>query len=666
MSVFDDMKMMQQSAQDVDASIKSAQEFLLSIQHEDGYWNCELPIDSTVACDYVLYYYWTGEPGAIPMERIADFIRERQLEDGGWPQFPGGPSDLNASVKGYHALKMCGDSINAAHMQHARDRILKLGGIPKMHTWGKLYLALVGCFPWKYCPLIPAELMLFPKWFPVHIYRLSSWTRNMVVPLAVINHYKPVRVIESCPNLDELYPNGNANGHWGLRFDKKVFTLRNFFLLNDKCARVLNHLPYRLLRKRAIREAEGWMCDRISHGSDGLGAIFPAIMNQLMAFELMGYDKEHWLFQKNRRHLDELCMYDRKQPIFLSNDKTDYVDKDGKTYEPGWRVGPCYSPVWDSALIGMALAESGLPADHPGLVKMADWLLEREINIRGDWKENCDFPEATGWAFEFNNDWYPDVDDSFQVILGLSGAKSSKDEDRLVAIDRGMRWCRAMQCKAGGFAAFDKDVTDAWLEAVPFADHNAILDPPCSDITGRSLETMAACGYDRNDKVVARAIKFLRKTQEKDGSWYGRWGINYIYGTGHAIRGLHAMAENMSAPHMQAARNWLENCQNEDGGWGESCWSYHEDETRGVGSSTVSQTAWALLGLLCYGDPKRPSIQRGIAYILERQREDGSWHYEEFTGTGFPRIFYLKYTSYQWCWPLYALAKYRKLITENA
>ncbi|MEM9227036.1 MAG: squalene--hopene cyclase [Verrucomicrobiota bacterium] len=645
----------ERSAPDVNVAIAKVQEYLMSIQDAEGFWNAELPIDATVACDYLLYYRWTGEVDAALERRIVTFIKKWQCEDGGWPQFPGGPSELNATVKGYHTLKMAGESLNAPHMQAARERALALGGIPKMHTWGKLYLAMVGCFPWKYCPLIPVELMLLPKGFPITIYRMSSWTRNMLVPLAIINHFKPVRIIESCPDLDELYPEGTLGSDLSLTYSKKKLSWKNFFLVADKLARFVNHLPESWFRKRSLKKAEAWICDRVGQGSDGMGAIFPAIMNVLIAFELLGYAKTHGLFVKNRKHFDDLCV---GSETFPTHDPKQDLETD-------WRVAPCHSPVWDTAIIAMALTESGFPGDDPRMTKCADWMLKNEIGIRGDWKENCDFPEAAGWAFEFHNDWYPDVDDSFQVLLGLKGLKASDPEQLRHAQDRGMRWCRAMQCKEGGFAAFDKDITDAWLEEVPFADHNAILDPPCSDITGRSLETLSAYGYDRDDKVVQRARQFLLDTQEADGSWFGRWGVNYIYGTGHAIRGLHAIGEDMEQAYLRKARTWLKDCQNEDGGWGESCWSYHDASTRGEGKSTASQTAWALLGLLCYGDAKRPSIRRGVEYLLKEQCEDGSWAYEEFTGTGFPRIFYLKYASYQWSWPLYALAKYRKLAEQG-
>lgn len=640
----------------VDGAIHRVREYLFSIQEAGGYWNCELPVDVTIACDYVLYFYWSGQADQLPLEKIVAHIKKRQNEDGGWPQFPGGPSEIGSTVKAYHALKLAGESPNAELMVKAREKALELGGIPALCTWYKLYLALVGCFPWKDCPLIPAEVMLLPKWFPLHIYRVSSWTRNMLVPLAVINHFKPTRIIEHCPDLDELYPEGTMHGDWGVPWSEKTVSWRNFFLVVDKLGRFVNHLPESWFRRRALKQAEGWICDRVSQGSDGMGAIFPAMMNVLIALECLGYPKEHWLFEKNLRHFKDLTID--------GNSWASYGKTQGNSTESpdDWRLAPCFSPVWDTAIITMAIAESGHDPADPRLQRAADWLLAREIKIRGDWKENCDFTEAAGWAFEFNNDWYPDVDDTFQVVLGLKPLLASDTREQTQTLDRAIRWCRAMQCKEGGFAAFDKDINDAWLEEVPFADHNAILDPPCSDITGRALETLALMGYGQDDAVVQRARRFLLDTQLPDGSWFGRWGVNYIYGTGHALRGLHAIGEDMTQGYVQRARNWLENSQNEDGGWGESVWTYHDVATKGEGPSTASQTAWALLGLLTFGNPARPSIQRGVDYLLREQRGDGSWRYEHFTGTGFPQVYYLKYDSYQWSWPLYALAKYRRLL----
>ncbi|MGE9295706.1 MAG: squalene--hopene cyclase, partial [Puniceicoccales bacterium] len=346
------------SIEGVDQAIDRIREFLFSIQEDGGYWNCELPIDSTVACDYLLYFHWAGNVDQIPQDRIAEFVKSRQNEDGGWPQFPGGPSEVNATVKGYHALKLSGESPNADIMVKAREKALELGGIPAMCTWHKLYLALVGCFPWKDCPLIPVEVMLLPKWSPLHIYRVSSWTRNMLVPLAVINHFKPTRIIEHCPDLNELYPGGTMDGDWSLPWGKKPISWKNFFLTCDKLGRIVNHLPEWMFRQRALKQAESWMCDRVSHGSDGMGAIFPAIMNVLVSLECLGYAKDHWLFEKNLQHFKDLTS---DSDWWATYGKTKGNSTDGPE---DWRIAPCFSPVWDTAIITMAMAESGHdPAD---------------------------------------------------------------------------------------------------------------------------------------------------------------------------------------------------------------------------------------------------------------------------------------------------------------
>jgi squalene-hopene/tetraprenyl-beta-curcumene cyclase len=671
----------------VSDAIARAQNFLFSRFDPRGYWECELIVDSTVVSDFVLYYHWAGQPEKAQNERCRAHLLARQLPDGGWPQFPGGPAEIAATIKGYHALRLTGMEPTAPELLRARARALALGGIPKLHTFGKLYLAMCGLFPWKYCPLIPAEMMLLPTWAPFHIYKMSSWTRNLVVPLTVINHYKPIRVLPACPSLDELYPDGTAHGDWSLPKSDELFSWRNLFLALDKLGRVLNHLPADLIRQRGLDATRDWMLARLGAGSDGMGAIFPGMLNTLIALELLGL-REHPLFAKETRDFDGLV---RGEPEDI-------------------RVAPCYSPVWDTAIIAQCLADSGVPATDPRMQKVADWLLDREIKIKGDWAETVSFPVATGWAFEFNNDFYPDVDDTFQVVLALRVLRASDEPRRAAAIKRAMAWCRAFQCQEGGFAAFDRDLTTPWLEQVPFADHNAILDPPCSDITGRALETLAKTGYTRDDPVVKRALAFVYRTQEPDGSWFGRWGVNYIYGTSHVLRGLALIGVDMTQPRILRARDWLEKTQNPDGGWGESCWTYHDETTRGAGApfftvtpagptgelpiysqlpshggaslatapsgpeskpetqnsklihpSTASQTAWALLGLLACGDPNRESVTRGIKYLLDNQQPDGSWHYPWFTGTGFPRIFYLKYTSYQWAWPLLALTWHRNL-----
>ncbi|MGA2053183.1 MAG: squalene--hopene cyclase, partial [Opitutales bacterium] len=540
--------------------LRRAREYLFSLLDPRGYWECELVVDSTVVSDFVLYYHWFGQPEKARNERCRTHILQRQLPDGGWPQFPGGPAEINATIKGYHALRLTGLPADCPELRRARDCALRLGGIPKMHTFGKLYLAMCGLFPWKFCPLIPAEMMLFPTWFPFHLYKMSSWTRNLVVPLTVINHFKPVRVLPACPSLDELYPTGSPDGDHSLPRSEKTFSWRNFFLACDKFGRLLNHLPEDLFRRRGLETAKNWMLARIGPESDGMGAIFPGMLNTLIALELLGL-KNHPRFAKELADFDGLV----------------------RGTADDLRVAPCYSPVWDTAIIAQCLADSGADPADPRLVKVADWLLDREIKIKGDWAQNVSFPLATGWAFEFNNDYYPDVDDTFQVVLALRVLRATDEPRRRAAIARAIAWCRAFQCKEGGYAAFDRDLTDPWLEQIPFADHNAILDPPCSDITGRALETLAKTGIPRTDPSVARALDFVRRTQEPDGSWFGRWGVNYIYGTSHGLRGLALAGEDMTQPHILRARDWLEKHQQPDGGWGESIWTYHDDQVRGGG-----------------------------------------------------------------------------------
>ncbi len=637
----------------VQAALQRAVDHILGLQQGDGFWECELIVDSTVVSDWVFYWHYRGKPERADLVRSQRHLLKRQLADGGWPQFPGGPSEINATIKAYHALRLCGLPASDERLQRARVKALELGGIPAMHTFGKLYLAIVGVFPWKYCPVIPVEMMLAPLWCFFHIYKMSAWSRSLVVPLAVINAFRPVRILPACPSLDELYPGGTKNGDWSLPREDRLLSWKNLFLTVNEMAVVFNHLPRALLRNRALALARRWMLERIKGApvgqgaSDGMGAIFPGMMNTLIALDCLGLDEKDPLFAKEEKDFADLC----------------------RGEEDDLRVAPCFSPVWDTALLLQALCEArnlaAIAVDEKAMRHACDWLVSREITIKGDWAQTNRGVDPGGFAFEFNNDYYPDVDDTFQVILGLKNAPSSDPAARDACVDRSIRWCRAFQCREGGFAAFDKDVTDEWLNFIPFADHNAILDPPCSDITGRGLETLACCRYSRGDAVVERAREFLLQTQMADGTWYGRWGVNYIYGTGHALRGLAACGEDLSQPRFQKSLQWLEAIQQEDGGWGESCWTYHDSKSKGQGPTTISQTAWAVLALLAFGDPWRPSVRRGIEYLLGRQRADGGWAEEPFTGTGFPRIFYLKYTSYPLCWPVMALSRWLHRVRKD-
>ncbi|HEY2801955.1 MAG TPA: squalene--hopene cyclase [Chthoniobacterales bacterium] len=617
-------------------AIALAQENLLGQQKADGHWVGELMVDSTLCSDFVLFMHWVGEVDEAMQRRCAKHILKRQLPDGGWNIYYGGPSEINACVKAYFALKLAGHSPDAPFMQEARANILRLGGIPRMNTYSKLYLALLGQFPWKYLPVIPVEMVLLPNWSFFNIYKMSSWSRAMLIPLAIINHFKPTRELSEDKQLHELYPVGTEGNDFTLPRDQRSLTWRNFFLRADRALKLLEPMHVKSLRQRALEEAERWMTERIGEGSDGLAAVFPAMLNSIIALRALDYPKDHPLYKKALVDFAGLFV----------NDPEDF------------RIQPCLSPVWDTAINIIALAESGFPAQHPALQAAAQWLVNKEVRVRCDWVENNPHREASGWAFEYNNVFYPDTDDTAMVLMALRLVRPSEQAKLAEIFERALGWQLSFQCADGGWAAFDKDVTRHWLEDMPFADHNAILDPTCSDLTARTLELLGYIGYNPGRPSVRKAVRYLRKTQEDDGSWYGRWGVNYIYGTWQVLRGLRAIGEDMTENWILRGRDWLESCQNDDGGWGETCASYENPDLKGKGSSTASQTAWALMGICACGDLDRPSVQRGLRHLLSTQRPDGSWDEPQITGTGFPRVFYLKYDMYRQNFPLLALATY--------
>ncbi len=617
-------------------SIDAGQQNLLRLQQGDGHWCCELFVDSTLCSDYVLFMHWRGKVNAAVQEKCVAHIRRRQLPDGGWNIYEGGPSEINASVKAYFALKLAGESPEETVMEEARANILRLGGIPRMNTYSKLYLALLGQFPWKYLPIIPVEIVLLPDWFYFSIYDMSSWSRAMLIPLGIINHHKPTRALPEHLQLHELYPVGTEDKDFSLPRDPRYLAWKNFFLRWDEILKAVDSLPWRPFRQRALKKAMGWMTERMGEGSDGLAAIFPAMLNGLIALEAAGIPETDPIYQKATKDFEGLFVDDPED----------------------FRIQPCLSPVWDTAINTIALAESGLAADHPALRKAAGWLYAKEVRLRGDWSKINNHPEASGWAFEYNNVYYPDTDDTMMVLMALRHVSPEVPEVAQACFRRALPWLLSFQCQDGGWAAFDKDVTKHWLEHVPFADHNAILDPTCSDLTARVLELLGYLGYSRDLPFVRRGIDMLKRTQEDDGSWYGRWGVNYIYGTWQVLRGLRSIGLDMRADWIQRGRDWLESCQNDDGGWGETAMTYDDPQFRGKGPSTASQTAWALMGLIACGDLHRHAIQRGLQFLIATQNADGSWTEPWTTGTGFPRVFYLKYDSYRNNWPVLAMATY--------
>ena len=481
------------------------------------------------------------------------------------------------------------------------------------------------------------------KWFYVNFNEMSSWSRSMLVPLAIINHFKPTRELKKNLNIHELYPEGMHERDLALAPDPERITWRNFFLWLDRVHKFAEWFAQHKIhpfRKRALRKAEQWMLERFE-GSDGLAAIFPGILNSLIALKALGYADDHPQVVRAERAFKKL-EHETEQSV---------------------RIEPCSSPVWDTAIVNVCLHESGLPADHPALVRATEWLMAREIRFRGDWQyKNPARVEPSGWVFEFENKWNPDVDDTAMVLLALRKVPTGDRQRRDECFQRGLRWMITFQCRDGGWASFDKDCTKGVLEKVPFADHNAMLDPECADITARILELLGYEGWSLEHPQVQKALRFIREHQEEDGSWYGRWGVNYIYGTWQVLRGLRALNLNMNEPWLIKARDWLESVQHEDGGWGERCNTYDDPVFKGQGPSTASQTAWAVMGLCAFDDPDRPSLRRGIEYLIRTQNKDGSWTEDEATGTGFPKVFYLKYDMYRNSWPLLSLAAYRNLV----
>ena len=626
---------------ELETAIKRSQNFLLSEQREDCYWIGELMVDSTLVSDTIAYHHWNGKIDRAWQTKAVHHIFSMQLPDGGWNIYHGGPAEVNATIKAYLALKLAGVPVTDPRMLRAREMALNLGGVPRMNTFSKLYLALLGLFPWDYVPTIPCEVILIGKWFHVNFHDMSNWSRSMLVPLAIINHFKPTRRVHV--DLDELYPAGYHERDLMLPPDPQPLTFRNLFLWLDKLhkfAELFAQKGIHPFRRRALRQAEKWMLERFE-GSDGLAAIFPAMLNSLIALKALGYPDDHPQVLRAERELKKL-EHETEESV---------------------RIEPCFSPVWDTAIVAICLHESGVPSDHPALQRCCEWLIEKEIRFRGDWyyKNPADV-EPSGWVFEYNNKWNPDVDDTAMVLLALRKIPTADREKRDACFKRGLNWMLTFQCRDGGWAAFDKDCTKSVLEKVPFADHNAMLDPECADITARILELLGYENFSVNNPQVRKALDFIRDHQEADGSWYGRWGVNYVYGTWQVLRGLRALGLDMQQPWLLKARDWLESVQHEDGGWGERCNTYDDPVFKGQGPSTASQTAWAVMGLCAFDDPNRPSIARGIEYLTRAQNRDGSWTEHETTGTGFPRVFYLKYDMYRNSWPLLALATYRNLL----
>jgi squalene-hopene/tetraprenyl-beta-curcumene cyclase len=633
--------------------IARARNWLLDQQHPDGYWCGELEADSMLESDYIFMHtlLGTGDPGK--MERAVNEILRHQNEDGGWSLYPGGPSNISYGVKAYLALKIMGWSKDHPVMVKAREWVLANGGVVECNTFTKIYLCALGQYDYSAVPAIPPEIVLFPNWFYFNLYEISSWSRGILVPLSIIYAKKPFKKLVPEQGIEELFVGGrHTNLH--LRWDRKrPVSWRNFFLLTDRMVHWFERVHIRPLRKMAINRAKEWMLERFEK-SDGLGAIYPAMLNSIVALRCLDYSLDD---PQLIRAMDEF----EKLGIDCPDGTPDYP-------VPTFRMQPCFPPVWDTAQAMYALGEAGVRRDDPRMLKAADWILSKEVRQKGDWAEKVKNVEPGGWYFEFNNEFYPDVDDTGQVLMALNCVDNPRERYQHEVCQRAINWVWAMQCRNGGWAAFDKDNTKSIFQYIPFADHNAMLDPPTVDITGRMLEMLAQYGFTRKDPRVEKAVQFILKEQEPDGSWFGRWGVNYLYGTFLVLRGLEAMGMWNHEPAVQQAAEWIRMVQNADGGWGETCGTYDDPNQRGLGPSTPSQTAWAILGLLAAGDTRSDSVAKGVRWLIERQHNDGSWDElmpgrngeSYYTGTGFPRVFYLGYHLYKQYFPLLALTTYER------
>jgi squalene-hopene/tetraprenyl-beta-curcumene cyclase len=600
----------------------------------------------------------TGDRGK--MERAVNEIVRHQNADGGWSIYPNGPSNISLGVKAYFALKLMGWSPEHPVLERARTWILANGGVVECNTFTKIYLCFLGQYEYDAVPAVPPEIVLFPNWFYFNIYEISAWSRAILVPLSIAYAKKPFKKIPAEQGIDELFVGGRKSADLHLKWDRKrPIGWRNFFLLMDRITHLAERVHIRPLRKMALKKAEKWLLARFEM-SDGLGAIYPAMLNAIIALRCLGYSVDDPQFI---RAMDEF------ERLGIDNPKgePDYPI-------PTFRMQPCASPVWDTAQAVYVLGQAGLTRKDYRLRRAADWLLDKEVRHKGDWAESVKDVAPGGWYFEFNNEFYPDVDDSAQVLLALSCVQNPRERYQYEASRRALDWIFAMQCKNGGWASFDRDNTKMIFQYIPFADHNAMLDPPTVDITGRILEMLAAYGFTRRDPRVERAVQFVLKEQEPDGSWFGRWGVNYLYGTFLVLRGLEAMGVWSHEPAVLQATEWIRMVQNADGGWGETCGSYDDPAQRGIGPSTPSQTAWAVLGLLAGGDTRSDSVAKGIRWLVSKQTVDGTWDESAegrngeavYTGTGFPRVFYLAYHLYKDYFPLLALTTYKRAMERES
>lgn len=674
------------SPESVREAVSKSRDWLLERQHDEGYWLGELEGDTILESEYVLLLVWLGRGKNQLVQECAARILEQQRSEGGWALYPDGPLEISSSVKAYWVLKIAGHDPASEPMTRAAEAIRQAGGAERVNSFTRYYMALLGIISYKQVPAVPPELMLLPNWFPINIYEMSSWSRTIVVPLSLLWAFQPKTELPAEHKIDELFLNSPEDlpvtmppsEQLDAMKKKSFFPWDSFFRGVDRTWKLVERLHLNPFRKRAVAAAQNWILARFEK-SDGLGAIFPPIIWSIIGLRCLGYSEDAPEVVAALEELEKLTI------------------RENETV----RLEPCRSPVWDTSIAVNALREAGVPADSPKIRKAVEWLLSKEVRSKGDWSVAHPNVEPGGWYFEFNNEFYPDIDDTIMVTmalsrclpggpstnwigklmkqkqgqslnekdlaLSLSGTTSSVEEVMAAleetqpivdAMKRGVRWVSAMQCRNGGWAAFDADNDREILTRVPFADHNAMIDPPTADITARVLEMFGRLGLTDDDPAFQQALKFVWDDQEPDHAWYGRWGVNYLYGTWQVLVGLTEFGIPASDERLQNAVGWLKSVQQEDGGWGETPLTYDRPELRGTGPTTASQTAWALMGLIAGGARESEAVSRGIEYLIRTQTSDGTWDEPWYTGTGFPRVFYLRYHLYRHYFPLMALARY--------
>ncbi|MXZ91883.1 MAG: squalene--hopene cyclase [Chloroflexi bacterium] len=651
----------------VDGAISKLHGYFRGIQSDLGYWWGELESNNTMEAEYVMLSRFLGHHNPERERHIVNYLLSKQLADGSWSIYYGAPGDLSTSVECYFALKLCGEDPESDAMSRAREFILQRGGLPRVRVFTRIWFALFGQWDWEGTPRLPTEMMLLPDWAPLSIYRFASWARGCIVPLSIVLSKRPVRPIPPEQAIDELLPNGRAGTDYTLP-KPPGFTLPRLMHIIDE---TLGKIYYRVkkfnpLTKAAEKRAIRWI---LEHQEDdgSWGGIQPPWVYSLIALSICGFPNDHPAIKRGFHGLDGFG-----------------IQKDDR-----WTIQGCISPVWDTCLVVQALAESGVSTDDPMLASATNWLVDKQILVGGDWQVQARQLQPGGWAFEFHNNCYPDIDDTAEVVLALRLGKLPDDKDflRQQAIDRALDWVTGMQNRDGGWASFDKNNNHAYVTALTFSDFGEVLDPSSADVTAHVLEMYGKLGYKINTESLQSAYRYLRFEQEDNGSWFGRWGVNYVYGLGAVLPALEAIGEDMKQPYVRRAVQWLLDHQNDDGGWGESCASYVDIEQHGVGPSTASQTAWALMALIAAGDGDHPAAHRSVDYLLRTQQPDGHWEEPYFTGTGFPgyikgervsRVpkpgergfqgmelsagFMINYHLYRNTWPLLALARYRNRI----